>query len=59
MLKLKSQLTCSHCSKIFRDPIELPCDDFICREHLSEKDVVKENKIKCKECNKIKSRGST
>jgi hypothetical protein len=51
MLKLKSQLTCSHCSKIFRDPIELPCDDFICREHLKEKYVVKANKIKCKKCN--------
>jgi hypothetical protein len=51
MLKLKSQLTCSYCSKIFKDPIELPCDDSICREHLSERDVVKANKIKCKECN--------
>jgi hypothetical protein len=50
MLKLKSQLTCSYCSKIFKDPIDLPCDDSICREHLTERDVVKENKIKCKEC---------
>ena len=52
MLNLKSQLTCSYCSKIFRDPIILPCDDSICREHVSEKDVVKSNKIKCKKCNK-------
>ena len=50
MLTLKSQLTCSYCSKIFKDPIELPCVHSICREHLSERDVVKENKIKCKEC---------
>ena len=52
MLNLKSQLTCSYCSKIFKDPIQLPCGDSICREHISEKDVVKSNKIKCKKCNK-------
>jgi hypothetical protein len=51
MLKSKSQLTCSYCSKIFRNPILLPCDDSICREHLTERDVVKQNKIKCKACN--------
>jgi hypothetical protein len=50
MLKLKSQLTCSYCSRIFKDPIELPCDENICHEHLSEKAIVKENKIKCNEC---------
>jgi hypothetical protein len=47
----KSQLTCSYCSRIFKDPIDLPCGDSICREHLSEKTVVKANRIKCKECN--------
>ena len=51
MLKSKSHLTCSFCSKIFKDPIELPCGDSICRKHLSERDVVKEKRIKCKECN--------
>jgi hypothetical protein len=51
MFKWKSQLTCSYCSKIYKHPIQLPCDDSICGEHLSERDVVKENKIKCKECN--------
>ena len=30
----------------------MPCDDSICREHLSVRDVVKQNKIKCKKCNK-------
>jgi hypothetical protein len=50
MLTLKSQLTCSYCSKIFKDPIELPCVHSICREHLSERTVVRENIIKCKEC---------
>jgi hypothetical protein len=47
----KSQLTCSYCSKIFKDPILLPCEDSICCQHLSERDVVKTNRIKCKECN--------
>jgi len=46
----KSQLTCSYCSKIVKDPIELPCEDSICLEHLSERDVAKENRIKCGEC---------
>jgi hypothetical protein len=48
---LKSQLTCSYCSKIVIDPILLSCDDSICREHLKERDVVKANRIKCKKCN--------
>jgi hypothetical protein len=30
--------------------MELSCDDSICREHLSEKDVVKANNIECIEC---------
>jgi hypothetical protein len=47
----KFQLTCSYCSRIFRDPIDLPCGDSICREHLSDKDVLKVNRIKCKQCN--------
>jgi hypothetical protein len=46
----KSQLTCSYCLKIFKDPILLPCDDSICRKHLSVRDVCKENKIKCNKC---------
>jgi hypothetical protein len=51
MLQLKSQLTCSYCSKIFKYPILLPCDHSICLEHLTEKEVVKVNRIKCKKCN--------
>jgi hypothetical protein len=47
-MSLKSNLTCSFCSKIFKDPVELPCGDFICKEHF---DVQKQNKIKCVECN--------
>ena len=51
MLKSKSQLTCSYCSKIFKCPIELPCGHSVCREHLTERDVLKGNNIKCNECN--------
>jgi hypothetical protein len=51
MLTLKSQLICSYCSRILKDPIDLPCDDSNCREHLSERNIVKENRIKCNECN--------
>jgi hypothetical protein len=48
--KWKLQLICPYCSKIFKDPILLPCDDSICREHLSEEDVFSQNRIKCNEC---------
>jgi hypothetical protein len=51
MLKSKSRCTCSYCTKILKDPILLPCGDCICLEHLSERDVRKVNKIKCKKCN--------
>ena len=51
MLKFKCQLICSYYSRIVKDPIELPCEDSVCREHLSETDNVKQNKIKCKACN--------
>jgi len=47
----KSQLTCSYCSRIFKDPIIFPCGDSICREHLSQREAIKDNKIKCKKCN--------
>jgi hypothetical protein len=47
----KFQLTCAYCSRIFKDPIQLPCGDSICREHLSERDILKQNRIKCNKCN--------
>ena len=50
MNRWKSSLTCSYCSKILKDPIELPCKHHLCNEHLTEKDVVKQNRIKCVEC---------
>ena len=50
MNNFKSTLTCSYCSKIFKDPIELPCGHHLCKAHLSEKDIIKENRIKCGEC---------
>ena len=50
MNRWKSSLTCSYCSKIFKDPIELPCGDFICQEHLTDQIVKKQNKIVCVNC---------
>ena len=50
MNRWKATLTCSNCSKIFKDPIELPCKHNVCSEHLVEKDVVKQNRIKCAKC---------
>ena len=47
---MKSDLTCLYCSKINKDPIELPCKDNICSEHLKENSVVKQNKISCPKC---------
>jgi hypothetical protein len=50
MNRLKSNLTCSYCSKIYKDPIELPCSHNLCNEHLMESSVVKQNRIECGEC---------
>jgi hypothetical protein len=44
--------TCSYCSKIFKDPIELPCKQHLCKGHLDEKYVTKEKRIKCGKCKK-------
>jgi len=52
MNRWKSSLTCSYCSKIFKDPIELPCSHNLCKGHLTEKNVAKEKRIKCGECKK-------
>ena len=50
MFKSKSNLTCSNCLKIFKDPIELPCGHNLCKQHLAEKSVIKQNRINCGEC---------
>ena len=49
MNKLKTSLTCSYCSKIFHDPIELPYSHNLCQSHLVEK---KEKQIECAEFKK-------
>ena len=48
--KVKSSLTCSNCSKIFKNPVELPCKHNICEEHLIEKTAVNQNRIQCVKC---------
>ena len=35
---------------VYKDPVELPCEDYICKAHLIEKEVVQKNKIKCLIC---------
>ena len=52
MNRLKSNFTCLFCQKIYKEPIEFPCEHLICREHLLERDVVKMNKIPCVDCKK-------
>jgi hypothetical protein len=42
---------CSYCLKIYKKPVELPCKDSICKVHLTERDVIKNNKIVCAKCN--------
>jgi len=48
--KLKAHLTCSLCKRILINPIELPCQDCVCKEHLLDKDAQKLNRIKCGKC---------
>jgi len=48
--KWKLSLTCSNCTKLFKNPIELPCKHNICEEHLMENEAVKQNTIKCVKC---------
>ena len=50
ILKCKLIFTCSNCSKIFKNPVELPCEHIICEEHLMENSTIKQNKIICNEC---------
>ena len=50
MNNFKSTLTCSYCSKTLKNPIELPCKHHFCKQHLAEKDNVKQKRIKCTEC---------
>ena len=52
-MSLKTKMTCSYCNKIFNEPIQLPCYDFICAQHLSEKKVIEENQIKCFKCSQV------
>jgi hypothetical protein len=50
MTSIKHDLACSFCSKIYKNPFLLPCDDALCEEHLKEASVRKNNSITCKTC---------
>lgn len=47
---LKTNLTCRYCSKIFKEPVSMPCGHTICKEHLSESNVVQKDLVKCDSC---------
>ena len=49
-MSLKLDFTCKYCTKIYKSPILLPCND-LCEEHLKERDVLKTKQIKCSICN--------
>jgi len=46
----KSDFICSFCSKILKNPINLPCFDIICEHHLTETSVLHDKWIKCATC---------
>jgi len=47
----KLKFTCSYCSRIFKEPVELPCGHIICHEHLKEKNILQQNNIiQCPKC---------
>jgi len=46
----KSDFVCSFCSKILKNPINLPCFDIICEHHLTETSVLHDKCIKCATC---------
>ena len=50
MTSIKQDFACSFCSKIYKNPFILPCDDMLCEEHLKEASVRKNNSITCKTC---------
>jgi hypothetical protein len=52
MASVKQDFACSFCSKIYKNPFILPCDDTLCEEHLKEVNVRKNNSITCKTCQK-------
>ena len=47
-MSFKEDLKCSYCPKVLKDPIILPCQDTICKEHLEETNI---KSIQCLTCN--------
>ena len=50
MNEIKSELKCSYCKLILKDPVQLPCGDSICENHLMYWHVLKQNRIECQVC---------
>ena len=49
-MDINAILTCSYCTKIYTKPINLPCGDSLCEEHLIEAAIANEKEIKCCLC---------
>jgi hypothetical protein len=43
----KFDFVCAFCSRILKNPINLPCGDSICKHHLDDSSSLKDNSIKC------------
>lgn len=43
----KSDFVCAFCSRILKNPINLPCGDSLCKHHLNDSSSLKDNSIKC------------
>ena len=48
-MSFKEDLKCSYCPKVLQDPIILPCQDTICKEHLNESNSKSIQCLTCKE----------
>lgn len=44
---VKEKFKCFLCNKILKDPVQLPCETFICLEHTK---CLKSNMFECKSC---------
>ena len=56
MINLKSKITCKLCQKVYKNPINLPCECICCSDHVT--DITKDfnnnnNQMMCPICNKV------
>ena len=54
MINLKTEIMCQFCRKVYKEPVDLPCECILCSEHLF--DLTKNfnnNQIQCPICKKV------